>query len=105
MSVEVNTRQTSDDAWRVIQRWLEYEGEARANVLRLIAIGAFYLVELVNFHGLKLGFIELPKVVDAQFHTAITSLAVAWTAVALGILYCQTHRFFPAALTFRIGSL
>lgn len=100
MSVEGDTRPSGDEAWRIIQRWLEYEGEARANVLRLIAIGVFYLIELINFYGLQLGFIELPKVVDVPFHTAATCLAVAWTVLALGILYCQTHRFFPAFLSY-----
>ena len=34
----------SDRAWGIAQRWQEYEGEARANLLRICAIGAFYLL-------------------------------------------------------------
>ena len=84
-----------DRSWYIVGRWLEYEGESRANVLRLIAIAAFYVVELINYHGLILGFIEMPQVVDRKFHLTVTSLAVAWTLVGLIVLYCQSHHFFP----------
>ena len=56
----------SDRSWYIVGRWLEYEGESRANVLRLIAIAAFYVVELINYHGLNLGLIELPQVGGPQ---------------------------------------
>jgi hypothetical protein len=90
----------ADRQWFIVGRWQEYEGEARANVLRIIGIAAFYLVELVNYHGLRLGFIEMPKVVDQSFHQAVTALAVAWTMVALGVLFCLRQRVFPALLKF-----
>jgi hypothetical protein len=89
-----------DRSWYIVGRWLEFEGESRANVLRLIAIAAFYVVELINYHGLNLGFIEMPKVVDSRFHLTVTSLAVAWTMVGLIVLYCQSHHFFPWGMKF-----
>jgi len=89
-----------DRQWFIVGRWQEYEGEARANVLRIIGIAAFYLVELVNYHGLQLGWFEMPKVVEKPFHQAITALAVAWTMVALGVLLCLSQRVFPAVLKF-----
>lgn len=98
-----NVKSPSGDAdrqWYIVGRWQEYEGEARANVLRIIGIAVFYIVELVNYHGLRLGFIEMPKVVDQSFHQAVTALAVAWTMVALGILFCLRQRVFPASLKF-----
>ena len=89
-----------DRSWYIVGRWLEFEGESRANVLRLIAIAAFYVVELINYHGLSLGVIEMPKVVDSRFHLTVTSLVVAWTLVGLIVLYCQSHHFFPWAMKF-----
>jgi hypothetical protein len=89
-----------DRQWFIVGRWQEYEGEARANTLRIIAIGAFYIVELINYHGLRLGFFEMPKVVDQTFHQAVTALAVAWTVVGLGVLFCLSHRFLPRLLKF-----
>ena len=68
-----------DRQWFIVGRWQEYEGEARANLLRIIGIAAFYFVELANYHGLRLGFFEMPRVVEKQFHQSVTALAVAWT--------------------------
>ena len=31
-----------DREWFIVGRWQEYEGEARANLLRIAGIGAFY---------------------------------------------------------------
>jgi hypothetical protein len=89
-----------DRSWYIVSRWLEFEGESRANVLRLIAIAAFYVVELINYHGLNLGAVEMPQVVDRKFHVTVTSLAVGWTLVGLIVLYCQSHHFFPRAMKF-----
>jgi len=36
--------------WFIIGRWQEYEGEGRANLLRTIALGVFYLVELYSYY-------------------------------------------------------
>ena len=85
---------SADRQWYIVGRWQEYEGEARANLLRIIGIAAFYIVELVNYYGLDLGFLELPKVEDVTkpFHQGITALCVAWTMVALGILLCLRQR-------------
>ncbi len=81
-----------DRQWFIVGRWQEFEGEARANLLRIIAIAAFYIVELVNYHGFE--------VVEKPFHQAVTALAVAWTMVALGVLLCLSQRIFPAVLKF-----
>lgn len=89
-----------DRQWFIVGRWQEYEGEARANLLRIIGIGAFYIVELVNYYGLRLGFFEMPKVADESFHQAVTALAVVWTVVGLGVLLCLSQRVFPAILKF-----
>jgi hypothetical protein len=103
MSVGQTTQaELGDRQWYIVGRWQEYEGEARANLLRIVGIAAFYIVELVNYYGLNLGFLELPKVeeVTKLFHQAITALAVAWTMVGLGILLCLRQRVFPAQLKF-----
>jgi len=86
--------------WFIVGRWEEYEGEGRANLLRIIGIGAFYTIELLNYYGFRLGPIELPAVVDEQFHQTVTALAVAWTMVALGTLLCLRRQIFPPALKY-----
>jgi hypothetical protein len=89
-----------DQQWRIVGRWQEYEGELRANLLRIAGIGLFYVIELLNYYGLSLGPIEMPKVVGLPFHQSVTALAVAWTAVCLGVLLCLKMRVFPAGLKY-----
>jgi hypothetical protein len=88
--------------WYIAGRWQEYEGEGRANLLRIIAVAVFYAVELVNNHGLNLGILELPRVehVDRSFHLAVTALAGTWTFLALAVAYCLRRRIFPSGLKY-----
>jgi hypothetical protein len=88
--------------WFIVTRWQEFEGEATTNLLRIVGIGVFYAVELLNYHGLRLGGLELPKLdtIDRRFHYAVTALAVAWTLLSLGVLVCMRRRVFPLALKF-----
>jgi len=92
----------NDMPWFIVGRLQEFAGEERANVLRAIGIASFYALELINYYGLNLGFLELQPVadVDEKFHRAVTLLAVAWTMVALGILLCLRSRVFPASLKY-----
>lgn len=99
---EPPAREDADFQWSVVERWQEFEGESRANLLRVLGIAAFYLVELVNYHGLNLGFLEMPKVagVDRGFHLAVTALAGAWAVTGWGVLTLLRARVFPTALKF-----
>lgn len=89
----------NDRQWFIVSRWQQYEGEARANLLRIVGIGAFYIIEMIN-HGGRIGGLELPQVSDDRFHAEVTALAVAWTMVALATLVCLRRQFFPAAMKF-----
>lgn len=91
---------TADRQWYIVGRWQEYEGEGRANLLRIIAIAAFYGIELFNYHGPKFAGLHMPQSVTREFHVAVTALAVAWTMVGLGVLLCLRRHIFPAALKF-----
>jgi hypothetical protein len=81
--------------WFIVGRWEEFEGEGRANLLRLIALVAFYAVELANYYGLNLGFLQIPQVVERRFHLAVTFLTLAWAMLCLGVLLCRKQRIFP----------
>jgi hypothetical protein len=94
------TTTAEDRSWYIVERWGEFEGEARANLLRLAAIAAFYLVELANAQGFRLGPFELPQVVERPFHRAVTAVAVAWVLLALGVWACLRLRFLPSALKY-----
>ena len=77
--------------WFIVGRWQEYEGESRANLLRIAGIGIFYGVEVANYSA---------GVVDRPFHQAMTALALTWAMVGLGVLFCLTQHVFPASLKF-----
>ncbi len=78
--------------WFIVGRWEEFEGEGRANLLRLIAVAAFYAVELYNYYWLQ--------VVDRPFHLAVTFLTLAWAMLCLSILLCRKQRIFPQWLKY-----
>jgi len=101
MASNIMSQQASADReWYIVGRWEEFEGEGRANLLRIIGITAFYLVESVNYVGLNLGFLEMPQVVDSSFHWTVTALVVVWAMVAVGVFLCRTLRVFPASIKF-----
>jgi len=102
MAAPPTATSASDDDWRVVARWREYEGEQRANVLRVVGIATFYLVELLNRYGLHLGPVQLDPVagVDARFHAAITALAVVGIALAGGVVVALRSRIFPSWLKY-----
>ena len=89
-----------DRPWYIVGRWQEYEGEARANLLRLAAVAAFYAIELINYYGVDLGFIQLPKVSDLAFHKTVTAIAAAWVILGVGVhLWLRLH-LLPSALKY-----
>jgi hypothetical protein len=93
---------TEDRQWFIVSRWQEYDAEARANLLRIVGIGAFYMVELGNYAGFRLGPLQLPPVegVDVVFHRAVTAAAIAWVTLCLGVLMCLKRGIFPSWLKF-----
>lgn len=93
---------SDDSLWFIVRRRQEYDGEWRANYLRVTGIALFYGIQLVNYYGLSIGFLEIPRQesVDAEFHRAMTALAVAWTAFAIAIHFCIRWRLMHPALKY-----
>jgi hypothetical protein len=94
------TFESASRQWHIVSRWQEYEGEARANLLRIAGIGVFYFIELLDYHGLRLGPIEIPAIVSKPLHQVITGLALAWALTGMAVLLCQKHQIFPAGLKY-----
>jgi hypothetical protein len=89
-----------DRPWYIVGRWQEYRGEARANLLRVAAVAAFYVIELINYYGVDLGFIQLPKFRDLAFHETVTAVAAAWVLLGLAVHLSLRMRLLPAALKY-----
>jgi hypothetical protein len=92
--------EAQDRPWYIVGRWQEYQGEARANLLRLAAIIAFYAIELINYYGVDLGFIQLPKVSERAFHQTVTAVAAGWLMLGVGVHLCLLLRILPEALKY-----
>jgi len=85
----------ADRQWFIVGRWQEYEGEARANLLRLMTIGALYVVQLIHYYF----FAEQNEAVRA-FHMRATAIAVAWSMIAVAVSLCLRRQIFPSALKY-----
>lgn len=91
----------ADRSWYIVSRWQEYEAEARANLLRIASIGAFYLVHLVDYYGLRVGPIDLqPRALTPLFHEQVTVLALLWAVLSLGVLLTLRQPWFPGWLKY-----
>lgn len=95
----------ADRSWFIAQRWQQYEGEARANLLRITVIGTFYLIHLWTFFSSqgKLPNWGVLQVVEAgtiseRFHVMVTLLAITWVMLAAGVHMALRSRFFPTWL-------
>ncbi len=93
---------SQDIPWHVTRRLLEFRGEERANLLRLLGITAFYLLHLLNRYGLAIGPVSLDKVegITSSFHAAVTALAVIWAVLAGMILLLLRNRVMPRGLKY-----
>ena len=101
MAQEIGGKESAKDfQWFVAERWQEYYGENHANKLRLICIASFYVIELINYFGLDLGFFRMPRAVDEHFHVAATALALSWSMLGTAILVCLKNRIFPRYLKY-----
>ncbi len=92
----------ADRHWFIVSRWQQFDGERRVNLIRIIGILLFYLVELANYHGVNLGFWQWPKRAELteEMHFQITVVAVGWVAISLGVFTCLKRRFFPSWLIY-----
>lgn len=89
-TAQINLRQ-----WYIVGRWQEYDGESQANLLRMVAIGSLYVVELLRFY-----VFEKASPDHLPFHRQATLIALAWSLVGLAIWLCLKLRIFPAALKY-----
>jgi hypothetical protein len=94
---------TPDDrAWYIAERWQQFDGELRANALRLSAIGAFYVLHLWNYASSQgklpaWGVLQLSDAgpVDRRFHLLVSMLALSWASAAAVVYLCLRNRIFP----------
>jgi hypothetical protein len=87
--------------WRyTTRRWLEYEGELRAALLRVLLIAAFYAVQLTHFL-----FLSQRSEAEQLFHRQATYLAAAWFFVSLGVLVALSRQWLPPGMKYVTAGL
>lgn len=96
----VASAEHAERQWYIVGRWQEFEGEGRANLLRVAAVGAFYLVQLVHYHFFSGNGAAGHTRAEVVFHQQATAVAAAWTMVSVAILLCLQRRMFPAGLKY-----
>ncbi len=93
--------------WEAACRWQQYEAELRVNLVRLGAIGLFYIVHLVHHVAAKgnlpvlaaLG-LDSGTVLTGQTHAALTCIVLAWVMIGLWIHRSLSMRVFPRWLMY-----
>ncbi len=86
-------------SWHTTQLWQQYDGEFRANMLRIISLSVFYGIHLLNYYR-PFGFFELQSQPEARFHQAVTALTAAWVFMAFAVDQSLRLRFFPKWLPY-----
>ena len=94
--------QPQDAIWAVAGRWRQREAEMRINLVRIAAVGVFYLIHLAHHWAathdsslLKSLELETGGVLSSKFHIAVTCIAVAWTMLALLVHAMLLQGRFP----------
>jgi hypothetical protein len=75
-------------AWTAARRIEAWAGEVRVNLVRLVAIAAFYGQHLLNLYVFKVP-------VPPKYHLAVTGIAVGWTLAALALHAALSQRWNP----------
>ncbi len=79
-----------DELQRIISIWLEYEGELRAALARVVLVACCYAAQLLNF----MVFAERTEA-SVLFHRQATYVAAGWLFVSLAVLVALTRQWFP----------
>jgi hypothetical protein len=85
----------SDEAWTAAQRLEGWAGEARVNLIRIVALGAFY-----GYHLLNAYLLHDDPALRGRFHLVVTIVAAAWAVAALLLHWFLTRRRVSPLLPF-----
>lgn len=71
--------QDHEAPWTAAGRAEEWAGELRVNLIRMVAIAAFYGQHLINYYVRKMADLT------PEYHLVVTGIALSWTAAALAL--------------------
>ncbi len=85
----------SANRWGDARRLEAWAGEVRVNLIRTLALVAFY-----GYHLLNLAFFTPALRQETAYNLAITSIVVGWTVAILMLHLCLTRGIVPPALKY-----
>lgn len=88
-----------DSSWHAAQRWQQFDGEQRANALRILSLAVFFGIHLGNYYR-PFSFFELAAKPEPWFHQGVTTLVAAWVMMAFAVFQLLRQRVFPAAFSY-----
>jgi hypothetical protein len=89
------TPQTETGRWPDAQRLEGWAGEVRVNLIRLLALVAFYGYHLLNVYVIR----EDPTL-QGLYHAQVTAVVVAWCLVVVVLYFCLARRWVPPGLKY-----
>jgi hypothetical protein len=81
-------------SWSDAQRLEGWAGEVRVNLIRLVALVAFYGHHLVNV------FLWRDESAAGRYHVAATALTLLWGVEVTALYFCLSRRWVPPALKY-----
>ena len=105
MGSDLKAVASPDHQWAITERWQQYEGELRTNILRMGSIALFYSIHLVRYLSAQADGVSQALQFDngpvpREFHIKVTLIVAAWTALAGAIHFGLSHRKFPRWLPY-----
>jgi hypothetical protein len=89
----------SDPRWEDARRVEAWAGETRVNLIRALALVAFYGHHLLHVYVIRDIFPDDPEV-RGRFHAAVTAVVFAWAAAVFVLYACLARRWVPPALKY-----
>jgi hypothetical protein len=83
------------DHWADACRIEAWAGEVRVNLIRLVAIIAFYGYHLINVY-----LVPGNEALRGVYHATITALILAWSGTVMILHFCLSRRWVPPALKY-----
>ena len=96
--------QATDRSWFAAQRWQQYDGELRANVLRILCLAVFFAIHLVHYYR-PLPQLELGPRPEAIYHQGVVAMVLAWVTVAFAVFLLLRQRYFPSWMPYATTSV
>ncbi len=82
--------------WEDARRLEAWAGEVRVNLIRAVALAAFYGYHLINAYVLHPDDLRL----RGRFHVLVTAVVLAWAGATFVLYFCLSRRLVPPALKY-----